>query len=147
MTLPIFDEQQIRSVITPADAVAAVRAAFRADGEGRTTVPAVINLAIPGTNGEFHVKTAHVAGIPHIAIKVASGFYDNPARGLPTGTGMMLLFEAGTGMPTAVLLDNGYLTDVRTGAAGAVAAECLARESVDTVGVVGSGAPAGPLPA
>lgn len=139
MTLPIFDEQQIRSVITPADAVAAVRAAFRADGEGRTTVPAVINLAIPGTNGEFHVKTAHVAGIPHVAVKVASGFYDNPARGLPTGTGIMMLFEADTGMPTAVLLDNGYLTDVRTGAAGAVAAECLARDCVDTVGVVGSG--------
>jgi len=116
-----------------------VREAFRADGEGRTTVPSVINLAIPGTNGEFHVKTAHVAGIPHVAVKVASGFYDNPARGLPTGTGLMILFEADTGMPAALLLDNGYLTDVRTGAAGALAAEYLARSPIETVGVIGSG--------
>src|SRR5512135_3155118 len=137
--LPVFEEGEIRAAITPADAVVAVREAFRADGLGRTTVPEVINLAIPGTRGEFHIKTAHVAGIPHIAVKVASGFYDNPARGLPTGTGMMALFDASTGMPVALLLDNGYLTDVRTGAAGAVAADVLARSAIETVGVIGSG--------
>ena len=137
--LPFYNEAEIRAVITAADSVAAIREAFRADGEGRTTVPDVINLAIPGTQGEFHIKTAHVAGIPHIAVKVASGFYDNPARGLPTGTGLMALFDASTGMPVAMLFDNGYLTDVRTGAAGAVAAECLARPQVETVGVIGSG--------
>jgi ornithine cyclodeaminase len=137
--LRVFDEGEIRAAITPAGAVAAVREAFRADGLGRTTVPDVINLAIPGTRGEFHIKTAHVAGIPHVAVKVASGFYDNPAHGLPTGTGMMALFDAATGMPVALLLDNGYLTDVRTGAAGAVAAESLAPAAVATVGVIGSG--------
>ena len=99
----------------------------------------MINLAIPGTDGEFHVKTAHVAGMPYVAVKVASGFYDNPKRGLPTGTGLMVLFDAATGMPAALLLDNGYLTDVRTGAAGAVAAEVLARNDIATVGVIGSG--------
>jgi len=137
--LPVFTESQIRATVSPADAVRVIREAFRADGLGRTTVPDVINLAIPGTEGEFHIKTAHVAGIPHIAVKIASGFYDNPARGLPTGTGMMALFDAATGMPVALLLDNGYLTDVRTGAAGAVAADVLARARIETVGVVGSG--------
>jgi ornithine cyclodeaminase len=102
-------------------------------------VPAVINLPIPGTRGEFHVKTAWVAGVPFIAVKVASGFYDNPALGLPTGSGMMALFDAATGMPAGLLFDNGFLTDVRTGAAGAVAADCLARRDIDTVGVIGSG--------
>jgi ornithine cyclodeaminase len=137
--IPIFDEQQIRRAIAAADAIAAVRRAFEADGRGDTVVPAVINLAIPGVDGEFHVKTAYVAGTPHVAVKVASGFYDNPTRGLPTGSGMMMLFDASTGMPAALLLDNGYLTDVRTGAAGAVAAEVLARAPVRTVGVIGSG--------
>ncbi len=137
--LPVFSESQIRAAVPAADAVRVVREAFRADGLGRTTVPDVINLAIPGTKGEFHIKTAHVAGIPHIAVKVASGFYDNPARGLPTGTGMMALFDASTGMPVALLLDNGYLTDVRTGAAGAVASDVLARSTIETVGVIGSG--------
>ena len=61
-------------------------------------------------------------GVPFIAVKVASGFYDNPALGLPTGSGMMALFDAATGMPAGLLFDNGFLTDIRTGAAGAVAA-------------------------
>jgi ectoine utilization protein EutC len=137
--IPIFTEEQIRRVVPPDAAVAAVRDAFAADGRAETVVPAVINLPIPGTEGEFHVKTAYVAGIPIIAVKVASGFYDNPLRGLPTGSGLMMLFDASTGMPAAILLDNGYLTDVRTGAAGAVAAACLARPNIRTVGVIGSG--------
>ena len=139
MSLPSLDEQTLRALVSPAAAVAAIRDAFRADGEGRTAVPAVINLPIPGTRGEFHVKTAWVAGVPFIAVKVASGFYDNPALGLPTGSGMMALFDAATGMPVGLLFDNGFLTDIRTGAAGAVAADCLARRDVETVGVIGSG--------
>jgi ornithine cyclodeaminase len=139
VSLPSLDEQTLRAAITPAAAVTAIREAFRADGEGRTAVPAVINLPIPGTRGEFHVKTAWVSGVPFIAVKVASGFYDNPARGLPTGSGMMALFDAATGMPAGLLFDNGFLTDIRTGAAGAVAADCLARRDVNTIGVIGSG--------
>lgn len=137
--IPIIEEAALRAVMTPERAVAAMREAFRADGEGRTHVPAVINLEIPAARGEFHVKTAHIQDVPHVAVKIASGFYDNPARGLPSGSGLMALFDASTGLPVALLLDNGFLTDVRTGAAGALAADYLARRSITTVGVVGSG--------
>jgi len=119
--------------------VDAIREAFRADGEGRAHVPAVINLDVPARRGEFHVKTALIDGVPHVAVKIASGFYDNPAKGLPSGSGLMAVFDASTGLPVALLLDNGFLTDIRTGAAGAVAAEALAPSSVRTVGVLGSG--------
>jgi len=135
--IPIYDEAAIRRVMTPALAVRAVREAFKADGEGRTTVPPVINLAVAG--GEFHIKTAVIEGVPSIAIKIASGFPGNPRRGLPPGSGMMAVFDVRTGLPAALLLDNGFLTDIRTGAAGAVAAERLARTDVETVGVIGSG--------
>lgn len=135
----VFEEPAIRAAVTPARAVDAIREAFRADGLGRTIVPSVINLSVPDADGEFHVKSAHVEGIPHVAVKVASGFYRNPERGLPSGAGLMLLFDATTGMPEALLLDNAYLTDVRTGAAGAVAAEALACRNLRTVGVIGSG--------
>lgn len=139
MSLPIIDEAALRAAVSPADAVNAIREAFRADGLGHTVVPPVINLAIPGTHGEFHVKTAWVQGMDIVAVKVASGFYDNPALGLPTGSGLMALFDASTGLPVALLLDNGFLTDIRTGAAGAVAADYLAPARVTTVGVIGSG--------
>jgi len=133
----IVEEAALRAAITPRLAVDAMREAFRADGEGRAHVPAVINLDIPKRHGEF--KTAHIEGVPRIAVKVASGFYDNPAKGLPSGSGLMAVFSAETGMPEALLLDNGFLTDIRTGAAGAIASECLAPEPVRTVGVLGSG--------
>ncbi len=139
MRLPIVEEATLRQAITPEVAVDSMRAAFRADGEGRTIVPPVINLDVPSPRGEFHIKTAFVEGLPFIAVKVASGFYDNPAKGLPSGSGLMAVFDASTGFPAALLLDNGFLTDIRTGAAGAVAADLLARASIDVVGVLGSG--------
>jgi ornithine cyclodeaminase len=134
-----IDEAQLRAVITPQVAVAAMRDAFRADGQGRAHVPAVINLDVPAHRGEFHVKTALIDGVPHVAVKIASGFYDNPAKGLPSGSGLMAVFDAASGMPSALLLDNGFLTDIRTGAAGAVAADVLAPASIGVVGVLGSG--------
>lgn len=137
--IPIVEEAALRKAITPQVAVDAMREAFRADGEGRAHVPAVINLDVPAQRGEFHVKTALIDGVPHVAVKIASGFYDNPAKGLPSGSGLMAVFDATTGLPVAVLLDNGFLTDIRTGAAGAVAAEALAPSTVTTVGVLGSG--------
>lgn len=137
--IPIIEEAALRAAITPQVAVEAMREAFRADGEGRAHVPAVINLDVPARRGEFHVKTALIDGVPHVAVKIASGFYDNPAKGLPSGSGLMAVFDANTGLPVALLLDNGFLTDIRTGAAGAVAAEALAPSTITTVGVLGSG--------
>jgi ornithine cyclodeaminase/alanine dehydrogenase-like protein (mu-crystallin family) len=94
---------------------------------------------VPSARGEFHIKTALIDGVPFVAVKVASGFYDNPAKGLPSGSGLMAVFDATTGLPAALLLDNGFLTDIRTGAAGAIAAEALAPQAIDTVGMLGSG--------
>ena len=137
--IPIIDEAALRGVMSAERAVAVMRDAFKADGEGKTRVPAVINLDIPASRGEFHIKTAYIEGVPYVAVKVASGFFDNPKHGLPSGSGLMALFDAGTGLPAALLLDNGFLTDIRTAAAGALAADLLARKTIQTVGVIGSG--------
>jgi ornithine cyclodeaminase len=134
-----IEEAALRNAVTAEHAVDAMREAFRADGEGRTHVPAVINLEVPAARGEFHVKTAFIEGVPHVAVKIASGFYDNPGKGLPSGSGLMAVFDASTGMPTAMLFDNGFLTDIRTGAAGAIAADVLAPPTIVSVGVLGSG--------
>jgi ornithine cyclodeaminase len=137
--IPIIEEAALRAVITPQIAVDAMREAFRADGDGRAHVPAVINLDVPKYRGEFHVKTALIDGVPYLAVKIATGFYDNHAKGLPNGSGLMAVFDATTGVPVALLLDNGFLTDIRTGAAGAVAADVLAPLTIASVGVIGSG--------
>jgi ectoine utilization protein EutC len=136
----IVSEKEIRSSISLKEAIAAVEDGFTRLADGEVNLPPVMSMELPEARGEMHVKGAHIAGDDGFVIKMASGFYDNPLHGLPSGGGMMLVFSAHTGFPEALLLDNGYLTDLRTAAAGAVAAKYLAREHLDTVGVVGAGA-------
>jgi ornithine cyclodeaminase len=97
---------------------------------------------VPEQGGEVHIKTGHLSGGTYYAVKIASSFYGNTALGLPSSNGMVLVFDSQTGAPAAFLLDNGFITDLRTAAAGALAAKYLARQQVNTVAVIGSGAQA-----
>ncbi|WP_416896285.1 MAG: cyclodeaminase [Minwuia sp.] len=120
-------------------AIDVVEAAFRALATGEVVMPPILSMDLPMVNGEVDVKTAWIPGFDGFAIKVSPGFFDNPKQGIPSLNGLMILFDAKTGLVDALLLDNGYLTDVRTAAAGAVAARHLAPETVETAGVVGTG--------
>ncbi len=120
-------------------AIDVVEKAFAALASGKVVMPPILSMAIPEANGEVDVKTAYIPGFDGFAIKVSPGFFDNPKLGLPSLNGLMILFSAKTGLVEALLLDNGYLTDVRTAAAGAVAARHLAPASVETAGVIGTG--------
>lgn len=99
----------------------------------------IISVEVPDIHAEMDMKTAYITGYAGFALKVASSFGNNAALGLPSLSGLMMLFSAETGLLQAMLLDNGYLTAVRTAAAGAVAAKYLAPEGVETVGVLGTG--------
>ncbi|RIY02629.1 ectoine utilization protein EutC [Aureimonas flava] len=136
----ILTEAELRALVPlDGEAVACVEGAFAALATQPVAMPPVLRLDIPEHRGEVDVKTAHVPGLPGFAIKISPGFFDNPKRGLPSLNGMMVLFSATTGLAEALLLDNGYLTDVRTAAAGAVAARHLARADAAVVAVLGAG--------
>jgi len=139
MEIRLLFERDIRDLLGPKEAFEAVRDAFVRLSSGQAVLPGVINLEIPETRTEAHVKGAFLRTAPFFSIKAASGSYDNPSRGLPVGGGLFLVFDATTGLPRAILFDNGYLTDVRTGAAGALAADLLAKPRIERVGVVGVG--------
>jgi len=128
-----------RCVELDVEAIAAVEDAFTRLANGEAVMPPIVCVDIPEHRGEVDIKTAYVRGLDSFAVKIASGFFENYRFGLPSGSGMMVLVSARTGLPEALLLDNGYLTDVRTGAAGAVAARHLARTRVETVGIIGAG--------
>jgi ornithine cyclodeaminase len=113
--------------------------AFADFSDGRAQVSAVGELLFDAPPGEAHIKAASAAGQPVFVVKVATGFYDNPRLGLPSSSGLMLLFDAATGAPRTILLDEGLLTDVRTAAAGAVAARRLAPPDVACIGILGAG--------
>lgn len=142
MQLLLLREPQIRSLIGPAQALDAVRDAFARLGRGEATLPGVIGFDVPLQRGEVHVKGAWLHGTPFYSIKQAAGFYANLERGLPLSSGLILVFAADTGFLRAILFDNAYLTELRTGAAGALAAVLLARRNVRRVGIVGAGSQA-----
>lgn len=143
MKVTILTEAEIRKCVgLDQEAIAVVEGGFTHLADGEVTIPPIMRIDIPENKGEVDVKTAYVRGLDSFAIKIASGFYENYLLGLPSGSGMMVIVSAKIGVPEALLLDNGYLTNVRTGAAGAVAASFLARERIDTAGVIGSGAQA-----
>src|SRR5881397_314718 len=141
-TVLVLREKEIRRLLDPASCLKAVEDAFSAYATGGASLPAVIGLDVPESRGEIHIKAGHLRGGSHYAVKIASGFYDNPALGLPQNDGMVLVFDARTGAPAALLLDNGFITELRTGSAGAVAAKHLARRGARVVGVVGCGSQA-----
>ncbi|MBU2192703.1 MAG: ectoine utilization protein EutC [Alphaproteobacteria bacterium] len=138
--MTILTEADLRSVVKlDLDAVACVENAFKALATLPVAMPPILRLDIPEHHGEVDVKTAYVPGIDGFAIKISPGFFDNPKIGLPSTSGMMVLFSSRTGQVEALLLDNGYLTDVRTAAAGAVAARHLSREDSSIAAIFGAG--------
>jgi ectoine utilization protein EutC len=136
----IATEAELRRAV-PLDiaAVDVIEQAFRALATGDVVMPPILSMDLPMVNGEVDVKTAYIPGFEGFAIKVSPGFFDNPALGLSSLNGLMILFSAKTGLVEALFLDNGYLTDIRTAAAGAVAARHMAPDTVDTVTVFGTG--------
>jgi ornithine cyclodeaminase len=130
---------EIERVLPLIDVVGEIERGFVAYSQGKVTVPPVGELLFKDPPGEMHIKYGAVENDEVFVVKVATGFYRNPERGLPPFGGLMLVFSARTGQPMAVLLDEGHLTNVRTAAAGAVAAKHLAPREVRAIGIIGSG--------
>jgi len=138
--ISILTEKDLRAVVRlDLSAVDCIEQAFAALATKPVAMPPILRLDIPEFRGEVDVKTAYVPGFDGFAIKVSPGFFDNPKLGLPSLNGLMILLSAKTGLVQALLLDNGYLTDVRTAAAGAVAARHLSRQDASVAAIFGAG--------
>jgi ornithine cyclodeaminase len=136
----LLSERELRRIVSlDQDAIGCIEEAFRKLALEPVVMPPILRLDLADKHGEVDVKTAYVPGLAGFAIKISPGFFDNPKLGLPSLNGLMVLFSTETGLIQAILLDNGYLTDVRTAAAGAVAARALARPDARTAAVLGAG--------
>lgn len=130
---------QIKDALPGLNLMRDIEAGFVAYSEGRAVVPPVGELLLKDPPGDVHIKYGYIKSNEFYVIKIASGFYANPAVGLPSSNGLMLLFSQKTGELRAVLLDEGHLTDVRTALAGAIAAKYLAPSKIDRIGIIGTG--------
>ena len=135
----VYTRSEIDAVLPRGDVVEAIAQGFVAFSRGDVDVPPVGELLFPENSGEFHIKYGAIRGDDVFVVKLATGFFKNPAIGLPPFSGCMLVLSQSTGMVEAVLLEEGELTNHRTAAAGAVAAKALAPKKLAAIGIVGSG--------
>ena len=139
MTLVLTSSEIKKCVQLNGQLIPIIEDAFKSLALGKTTMPPILRLDIEKYHGESDVKAAYIDGLDSYAIKVASGFFNNPNLGLPSSNGLMILLDSKTGALKSVLLDKGYLTDVRTAIAGAIAAKHLSNPESSNVGIIGAG--------
>ncbi|MBE0711442.1 MAG: ornithine cyclodeaminase family protein, partial [Candidatus Aminicenantes bacterium] len=130
---------EIKKALAAVDPLSLIEEGFAAYSRGEVVVPPVGELVFDDPPGDVHIKYGYIKGDDFYVIKIASGFTDNPKLGLPSGDGLMLVYSQKTGVLEAVLLDEGYLTNLRTAVAGAVVAKYLAPLEVTAVGIIGAG--------
>ena len=135
----LLNERQIRELIDEEAALAACREGFAALARGEVQQPDPLSFEFAERSGEMHAKGAAIDGAQYYSVKFAASFYDNPERGLPVASGAVVVFDSDTGRPRALLFDNAFLSHLRTGAAGALAADLLAIPAASSVGIIGAG--------
>lgn len=131
--------EEIRGLIDVPQLIRDIEEGFTLYSQGRVTVPPVGFLHLDDPPGDVHIKYGAVLGDEWWVLKVASAFYQNPSLGLSPSDGAILVFSQKTGALDLVLHDRCWLTDMRTAAAGAVAAKHLAPNEVGSIGIVGTG--------
>ena len=129
----------IKNIHLNKELIPIIEQAFKSLSKGQTTMPPIMRIDIEKYHGESDVKAAYIEGLDSFAIKIASGFFDNPKIGLPSSNGLMVLLDSQTGVIKSVLLDEGYLTDLRTAIAGAIATKYLSNLHSTRVGIIGAG--------
>jgi ornithine cyclodeaminase len=135
----IINRDEILDLVKEIDTVAAMEKGFIEYSKGNCVVPPVGELLFEENKGETHIKYGYIKGDDYFVIKIASGFYNNPQFGLSSSQGLILILNQKTGETEAVLLDEGHLTNIRTAAAGALAAKYFAPKEVTAVGIIGTG--------
>ena len=135
----IVELDRIKEAVEGIDVIQDIEDGFVAYSQGKVQVPPVGEMHFEDPPGNVHIKYGAINDDDYYVIKLASGFNDNPTVGLPRVQGMMLIFNQRTGQPVAFLLDQGYLTNVRTAAMGPVVARALAPKNVSRIGVFGTG--------
>lgn len=135
----ILNKQQILDRFD-ADAITLLlKQGFIAFSQQQVQMPLVQHLLFTQANGDCCIKSGYLQGDEQFVVKVSGGFYDNPAQGLASNQGLMMAFSAQTGEPQAILLDEGWLTALRTALAGRIVAELCAPKHIHAIGIIGTG--------
>lgn len=137
----VLNQQQVKKIIPLSKigvVVACVQNAFGDYGKGLVQMPCKQYLYFNENNGDLRVMPSYSSVLKMAGTKIVNVHPDNPKKGLATVMASIILNDPKNGLPVA-MMDGSYITAMRTGSAGAVAAKYLAREDANTMGVVGAG--------
>lgn len=134
----LLSRKDVERVLTPIEAVRAVENAYREVGLGTAVVPSRLRVDMDRYGGNMLVMPAYLTGANALATKLVTTHLNNHKLGLPTVIATIILIDPENGLPLAIL-DGTYITAIRTGAAGAVAAKYLSREDASTATIAGTG--------
>lgn len=134
----ILEGDTIRKIIGIKEAIRAVEKAFKYLGQGKVQMPPKLYIHLDKHRGDFRAMPAYIEGFKGCGIKWVNVHPENRKKGLPTVMAIIILNDSSSGFPLCVM-DATYLTALRTGAAGAVAAKYLARSNSRRVALLGCG--------
>ncbi len=135
----LLTRSEVRQLLDMEMALAAVDAAFLAHGRGEARMPSKIYLDLPEYHGDFRAMPAYIPGLKSAGMKWVSSYTANPSKGLPAVIAVFILSDPETAEPLAIM-DATFITLMRTGAAGGIAAKHLARADASIAALVGAGA-------
>ncbi|PWI48491.1 ornithine cyclodeaminase family protein [Candidatus Heimdallarchaeota archaeon B3_Heim] len=137
----ILKLNEIKKILEGIDPIKIIEEGFIAYSQGKVVVPPIGEMIFddPKHPGDCHIKYGFIKNDEYYVVKIAQGFYNNPKVGLPSTNGLNILFNQKNGAIECILLDEGYLTDVRTASAGAIAAKYMAPKNVNRIGIFGTG--------
>jgi ornithine cyclodeaminase len=138
--MKILTRTEIEKLLSIPQMIAAIEEGFVLYSRNETVIPPIASLSFDHPPGDCHIKCGYAKQGRYYVVKIASGFPENVKMGLSSGNGVMLLFDKYNGALLSVLLDEGYLTDMRTAAAGCIAAKYLSPKNISCIGIVGTGA-------
>jgi ornithine cyclodeaminase len=134
-----YNLTQIKNALERIHPIQEIEEGFIAYSAGNAEIPPVGEMVFKKPPGDVHIKYGYIVDDDYYVIKIAAGFFESPESSRYTSDGLMLVFKKGTGELVSALLDECYLTNVRTAAAGAVCAKYLAPKNIDCIGVLGAG--------
>jgi ornithine cyclodeaminase len=135
----VLRKEEISPLLRFERLIPALAQGFRDFHSGQAKVAPITNIDVPDARGEMHIKPGYMISGEHICVKIATCYYDNPAQGLPTRDGVLVLANRRNGRIEAVLYDAGLITDMRTAGASAVAVDALAKHGPVSLGLIGAG--------
>lgn len=137
--MEFIKRDELNDLIKFEDVFAKTKRAYQLFSQGKTITPPFTVFTIPESKGSVHFKCGYVPGEKYFAMKYSGAFYGNEQLGISNFLGLFTVFNAKTGEVEAIIDDKGYLTDYRTGVAGAIATSTLANPNSKTVAMIGTG--------